>query len=510
MAGSGLLRYAFFVLMAVVALPSQSVAGGEDTPFWYRQGDQALKRALAVTPNTRRARQVILFVGDGNGVTSVTAARIFDGQSKGGSGEENSLSFERFPYVALAKTYNTDQQTPDSAGTMTAMVTGVKTRAGVISLGPEVPRGDCREAGRHRLPTLLEQARDAGFATGIVTTTRVTHATPAATYAHTPERDWESDSDIPAVMKECARDIARQLVENGPIDVVMGGGRRAFLPQGARDPEYRDIRGARADGRNLIADWQTRNPDGHYLWNRDQFEQLPAKGPVLALFEPSHMHFEADREALDGNEPSLSEMTANAIRRLEANDNGFLLVVEAGRIDHAHHAGNAYRALADGQELSRAVQVAVEATDADDTLIVVTADHSHVLTMAGYPVRGNPILGKVVINDQQGEPRRQPYKALDGRPFTTLGYGNGPGYGRHETVDSRYRQVPMPGRHLTQGEETTGKDFHQETLVPLRSETHGGEDVAIYARGPWAHLFHGVQEQNYIYHVIRHAMGSGN
>src|SRR5690554_3639480 len=218
------------LLAAVLLAAGGPVCAGEGgtTAHWRAQGQAALEAALAVQPNTRRAKNVILFVGDGNGIASVTATRIFDGQSRGEPGEENVLSYERFPHVALSKTYNTNQQVPDSAGTMSAMMTGVKTSDGVISMGPEATPGVCRGSGKSALPTLLEQVADRGLATGIVTTTRITHATPAATYAHTPHRDWEDDSLVPAAMRtECA-DIARQLVEfkhGGGIDVIMGGGR---------------------------------------------------------------------------------------------------------------------------------------------------------------------------------------------------------------------------------------------------------------------------------------------
>lgn len=491
---------------------SQSYAAELTSGDWLQQGQQALEQALALTPNTGRAKNIILFVGDGNGITSVTATRIFDGQSKGMSGEENSLSYEYFPYVALAKTYNTNQQTPDSAGTMTAMMTGVKTSAGVISVGPEAELGNCHKAGDTALATLLEQVRTEDKATGIVSTTRITHATPAATYAHSVHRDWESDADIPADMKACAEDIASQLTAaTNPIDVVLGGGRAYFLPDTVNDPEYPAKTGKRQDSRNLIAEWQQRNPTGQYLWNKAQFDALPAdfSGRIFGLFEPSHMHYEADREAMKANEPSLSAMTATAINRLQQNDKGFFLMVEAGRIDHAHHAGNAYRALTDGQELARAVQVALNKTSAEDTLIIVTADHSHTITMAGYPTRGNPILGMVKGNDDHGSPTNKPTLAQDGRPYTTLGYINGAGYGYFDSEQERYSGGVNPGRHLSASDDTTGKHFHQEALVPAYAETHGGEDVAIYARGPWAHLFHGVQEQNYIYHVINHALGHG-
>ena len=482
------------------------------TAYWRQHGERALQHALTVEPIQRKAQNIILFIGDGNGVTSVTATRIFDGQSRGLAGEEHLLSFEQLPHVALAKTYNTNQQTPDSAGTMTAIMTGVKTAAGVVGLGPEVELGNCHAPPMLPLRSLLDDARARNKATGIVTTARVTHATPAAIYAHAAHRNWESDADIPASMKPCGEDIASQLVAaTNPIDVVFGGGRANFLPATMADPEYPDQSGKRQDGRNLIAQWQQHNSTGQYLWNAEQFAALPEDfgGNILGLFEPSHLHYEADREALNGNEPSLSAMTAAAIERLAKNRNGYFLMVEAGRIDHGHHAGNAYRALTDGQELARAVQIALDKTNAENTLIIVTADHSHVITMAGYPTRGNPILGQVVANDSRGHASDSPQLADDGKPYTTLSYSNGRGYGYADSPAERYLTPATAGRHLEAGEITTSKDYHQEAHVPLGSETHGGEDVAIYARGPWAHLLHGVQEQNYLYYVMRYALSYG-
>lgn len=491
-----------------------AASAAESPQQWYADGEAALQAALALKPNTRQAKNVILFVGDGMGISTVTATRIYDGQSRGESGEENRLAWERLPYVALSKTYNTNLQTPDSAGTMSAMMTGIKTDYGVISVDQRVTKGDCASSRHAARPTLLEQAEAAGMATGIVTTARITHATPAATYAHTPDRDWENDSDLPKAAKaQGCVDIARQLIEfahgDGP-EVMLGGGRRNFLPRGLADPEHADKTGERTDGRNLIAEWQ-RQPQRTFVWNGAQLAQLdPATArthKLLGLFSPSHMAYEADRLQEIHAEPSLADMTQVALSRLQQFPEGYFLMVEGGRIDHAHHAGNAARALADGQALNAAVAKALSMVNLEDTLVVVTADHSHVFTMAGYPARGNPILGLVHAPGPDDQPMPEPLRAQDNKPYTTLGYLNGPGYAANSTLAAREQQAPNSGRHLTAKVAVTHKDFFQESLVPLESETHGGEDVAIYAGGPWAHLFHQTHEQNYIYHVMRHALG---
>ena len=480
--------------MSLLSLPL--AAHSQQSPGdWFEEGCAAVERNLALrAAEGATAKNVILFVGDGMGVSTGTAARILEGQLRGETGEENELFFETFPNLALAKTYNTDAQVPDSAGTMTAMVTGVKTRAGLISVSDAALRGDCASQQGAELLTFLEIAEMRGLATGVVSTARLTHATPAANYAHIMERNFESDADAAGLSDpgDCA-DIARQLIEftenvedSDGLEVALGGGRGAFLPnfEGA-DPEDGEA-GNRLDGRDLTGEWVERHDDAAYVWNAEQFAAVDSSevSHLLGLFELSHMEYELDRENDAGGEPSLSEMTAKAIGILSKNPNGYYLNVEAGRIDHAHHATSPRRALVDTIEFARAVQTAYEMVDLSETLIIVTADHSHVFTVAGYPGRGNPILGIVAGGD--GEPNL----ADDGMPYTTLGYINGPNPGRDEDLS-----------HV----DTTHESFRSQTLVPLGSETHGGEDVAVYAVGPGADLVRGVIEQNVIFHIMMEA-----
>lgn len=490
-------------------------APAEESPeHWQAQGQAELQRALARTPNTRQARNIILFVGDGMGISTVTAARIFDAQMRGSAGEENLLAFESFPYVGLAKTYNTNQQTADSAGTMTAMMAGIKTRAGVIGVNQYADRANCQSSHGTVVPSLMQDAAARGLATGFVTTTRITHATPAATYAHSPERNWESDADLSdeAIAHGC-QDIAAQLLSfdfGAGINVAMGGGLAAFVPATETEP-LTGRSGQRLDGRNLTREWQQKYEDSAFIWNKEQLATLDIANTkhVLGLFNRSHMSYEYDRGSDEASEPDLPAMTETAIRLLQsqAQDDGFFLMVESGRIDHAHHAGNAYRALQDTREFADAVQRAMTLTSDEDTLIIVTADHSHSLTIGGYATRGNPILGAVVGNDNHGHPRTDVSIADDDMPYTTLGYRDGLGFAEDAGGDRRYSMPIAAGRHNLREVDTTHPDFHQEALVPLESEGHAGEDVAIYARGPWAHLFHSTHEQNYIYHVMRHALG---
>ena len=198
-------------------------------------------------------------------------------------------------------------------------------------------------------------------------------------------------------------------------------------------------------------------------------------------------------------------MTSKAIDILSKNDNGYILVIESGRIDHGHHAGSAYNALTETIEYSNAVKAAVNKTNQEDTLIIVTADHSHVFTIAGYPTRGNPILGKVVGNDSFGDSKGTPSLDNDDLPYTTLGYTNGLGFadlGSETNADARYNLPINTGRKDLTQVNTTTTGYHQEALIPLSSETHAGEDIGLYAIGPGAQNIQGVVEQNVVFHLI--------
>lgn len=249
-------------------------------------------------------------------------------------------------------------------------------------------------------------------------------------------------------------------------------------------------KGSRKDSRDLTQEWLAKQPKSAYVYDQKRFDAIDPKNTdhLLGLFDIDHMEYEADRRKDTGGEPSLTQMTKKSIDILSKNKKGYVLMVEAGRIDHAHHAGNAYRALTDTVELSNAVKYALENTNPKDTLIIVTADHSHTFTIAGYPERGNPILGLVKLPG-----KTDAEKDLNGMPYTTLGYANGPGFRKSGRVVLTLSDVMQP-------------DFLQEATIPLGSETHAAEDVAIFASGPKAYLFHGVQEQSYIYQVMASAL----
>ncbi|WP_298914012.1 alkaline phosphatase [uncultured Algimonas sp.] len=501
-------------------LPANQTGSG-----WYTDARAKVdaKAAQMSAFQPERARNVILFVGDGMGISTQTAARIRQGQLAGQPGEEGLLSFEGWPNTALVKTYNVNAQTPDSAGTMTAMMSGLKTDVGVIGVDADVERGDCASAKGNEVVTALELAEIRGMSTGIVSTARITHATPAATYAKSPDRNWEDVSDMSdeAVAAGCI-DIATQLVEfetwlekrypgidvDG-IEVAMGGGRRHFLPKeaSANSPDARsEVEGDRTDGRNLTTEWAERYADGVYIFDKAGFDALPADaGRVLGLFNESHMQYAADIANDVSGEPSIVDMTIKAIDILDDDPDGFFLMVESGRIDHAHHAGNAAGALSDTIAFADAIEAAVNATDPAETLILVTADHGHVMTIGGYPKRGNPILGKIVLVGQT-----DPATAEDGLPVTTLLYNNGRGFrdlGANTNSDASYGLPVDAGRKDLAAIDTTTPGYHQEALVPLSSETHSAEDIGLFATGPGSQLAQGTVEQSVVFHIMNEALG---
>uniref|UniRef100_A0A8C2V4T1 Alkaline phosphatase n=1 Tax=Chinchilla lanigera TaxID=34839 RepID=A0A8C2V4T1_CHILA len=458
----------------------------ENPAFWNQKAAEALETAKKLQPIQTAAKNLILFLGDGMGVPTVTATRILKGQMQGQLGPETPLAMDQFPYMALSKTYNVDRQVPDSAGTATAYLCGVKANYRTIGLSAAARYNNCSTARGNEVLSVMYRAKKAGKSVGIVTTTRVQHASPAGTYAHTVNRNWYSDADMPAsALQEGCQDIATQLVSNMDIDVILGGGRRSMFPRGTPDPEYPDDvsqAGVRQDGKNLVQEWLAKHQGSRYVWNRTellQASQDPAVTRIMGLFEPSDMKYDVNRDPeLD---PSLAEMTEVAVRLLSRNPLGFYLFVEGGRIDQGHHESRAHLGLTDAVMFDSAIDKAGQLTSEQDTLTLITADHSHVFTFGGYTLRGTSIFGLA------------PSLALDFKNYTSILYGNGPGYpltsSRPDVSDS----------------ETGDPNYRQQAAVPLASETHGGEDVAVFARGPQAHLMHGVQEQSYIAHLMAFA-----
>ena len=443
------------------------------------------------------ATNVIFFLGDGMGPTTVTASRIYK------YGEAGKLNMESLTRTARIKTYSNDAQTTDSAPSMAAYMTGVKMNNEVLSMSADTKAyastatnsgyvsgadSTCPATGNGTaVTTLLELSKAAGKSVGAVTTTRITHATPAATYSHICHRDGENDIAAQAVPGSGKFNSAL----GSGVDVLLGGGWRFFKPNTVTG-------GSRTDGQDLTAKLQTAGYT--YVETGTAFKAVDATATskLVGLFNRDHLNYELDRAKNSIDEPSLADMTEKAIKILQKNGKGFFLMVEGGRIDHALHGTNAKRALEDAIAFDEAIKRALSLVDLKNTLVVVTADHDHTMTFNGYSHKGNPILGKVT-DITQTTVKKTPVlaAAADGKPYTTLVFGNGGGP-RKATRDD-----------LT-SVDTTTDDYLQEVAVNLGSagtETHGGGDVMLFSGGAGSSGFKGTMVNTKVFGLVKSALG---
>ncbi|XP_026692695.2 alkaline phosphatase, tissue-nonspecific isozyme-like isoform X2 [Ciona intestinalis] len=483
------------VLIGVVILSVLSIGNSyqkiEERPeFWTNLGKLGIEDSIKKFKklNFQKAKNIILFIGDGMNLGTITAGRISIGQkTKGKDGEEHVTSIDKLPYTGIVKTYSVDHQTPDSASTATAILTGVKTKSHRI--GVNAKADDCVTSLNNKLTNVLELANEQGKSLGIVTTTSLQHATPAAAYAHVPNRGWYSDRRMKYRDRatNCI-DISLQLLKKRrDIQVLLGGGRSYMRSMDARDEE--GYRGDRKDGRDLIQEWKEdmERRGGKYVWNISSFNDINPSSTnyLLGMFNARHMIYSVRRK----NEPTLAQMTAKAIQILSKNRKGYILLVEAGLIDVAHHQGRARFAVEEFHELERAVEVAKTATSEENTLLIVTADHGQMFMFGSGSVRGNPVYGLAPDNDNPGE-------AADGKRYTSLLYGTGPGNAAVQKSLSRQEVSTRVSRW---------KNYVVQSAVPMRGATHSAEDVVVFGRGPMAHMISGVHEQSYIGHVMMYA-----
>jgi len=493
-------------LISALAFAAATAASAQDSTLpqanseWFIAGQETIQAILDRQNNTGRAKNVILMIADGNGVGTNYATRVFAGQLQGKMGEEHVLPQETPEFhSALVKTYNINAQTPDSAPTAGAMNTGVKQRFNLINLGENAVHDDCSTVAGNELTTFAEIVTGMDKSVGVISTARLTHATPAAVYAKTASRDWEDELPEGCTAQ---KDIAAQMIDamqSGMIDIALGGGSRYFVPKGTETPN--GGKGHRPDGTDLLA--QAKDAGIQYASNKAELDALDLSKPILGMWTDSHASYEADRPE---TEPSLADMTKKAIEFLSQNENGYYLEIEAGRVDHGNHAGNAGRTLRDGVAFAEAIAMADELTDDADTLLIVTADHEHAIAFNGYCGRGTPIDGLCYDVAKTGiKHSDELLLGDDGKPYSVIGYLNGPG---SVLVKAEGQNDYAGSRPEVTEEEARDVDYIQQALIPMSSESHSGEDVAVYAKGPWAHLVDGTIEQNVIFHVMNYAINA--
>jgi len=391
-----------------------------------------------------------------------------------------------------------------------AMFTGVKTTYRTLGYDHKVVRKrPSTHKSAKKLFGVLSWAQEAGLKTGIVTTTRLTHATPAALYAHAANRDWECDAFVNREKVHSAEsipgpdefaDIARQMVESAPAnntDVILGGGLLSFKAVANSSSSSKWVC-QRSDGRDLIKEWTEKKKakKGQFVSDLQGLKAAKVNKPksLLGVFSETHLPYEYERPS---SVPSLSDMTETAIELLHMDDPGFFLMVEGGRIDHAHHKAQGKIALDETLALDQAVQKALDTLEKlnikDETLVIVTADHGHTMTLPGYPDRGADINGFLGNNE------------IDGKLETPMVYANGPGgKSTHQLKDGQCSRVDLGARNI--------KDMKYvfPAPVPRYEESHGSEDVGLWASGPLSFLFHRTHEQSYVGHVLAFSLCIGH
>lgn len=395
---------------------------------------------------------VILMIGDGMGFDHMSVARYCKGQQ---------MHMDKLPYTGYMTTHSSDSYVTDSAAAGTAIATGYKTYNGAISYTPD-----------DRKPTtLLEAAQKQNKKVGLVSTTRLTHATPASFAAHVDDRDKENE-------------IAEQIL-NKNIDVLLGGGWRHFLPRKAG--------GRREKGSNLIKKaWKQ---DYKVVNNRYALHYKAQKADkILGLFSKSHMSYELDRNP--EQTPSLAEMTDVALKNLSQDKDGFFLMVEGGRIDHASHGNDAATMVEDLLAFDQAVKEAQKFVEEHpDTLLIVTSDHeTGGLGAAAGPYKIKPeVLNNVsrsagYIAGKLNEERSNVKKVVSK-------------YANLELTEEEVKQIKNATGDYEPGN-TIGKILSNKALVGWTSGGHTAGEVPVMAVGPGAERFTGLMDNTDLFEEI--------
>lgn len=343
----------------------------------------------APPPEPQRARNVILFIGDGFGMNQLTLGLAYASEVRGSPLRMAELADAGAAGYSIPYSYA--RITTDSAAAATQMATGKRVLTETLSVDPETVEP---------LPTLLEWAEERGLATGLVSNMRLTHATPAAFKVHAKSRY------VPEA------ELADQLFSEPEVEVLLGGGGRAMVPQGTTVgdsvgglPEGTDGTSNRSDDRNLLAEAEARG--FAIVGDRDGLEAARGTERLVGIFAASHLPYVLDRswDGLDDTVPTLAELTGAAIASLAGNEEGFFLVVEGGLIDYAGHENDAGAMLAEILDYDEAVGVGFDFARArEDTLVLVTADHGTGGFSFTYGPGGPGLLPETVFPDYSAGP----------------------------------------------------------------------------------------------------------
>ena len=434
----------------------------------------ALAPATAEEP-AEGAKSAILLIGDGMSLAQIYSAQIFAEEVLDGS-----LVLPSIADTAVTTTHSADSTVTDSAAAGTAIHAGLKAQNGSINVLSD---------GAWAY-TLGQAAREAGKSVGVLSTARMTHATPASVYGHDADRDAENL-------------FAEQMVEFMP-EVALGGGARHFLPDGKRE-----------DGRNLIDEMVEMGYTS--VTNAEELQAVDSENTerLLGLFTSSHMSYEVDRLNQDLDEPSLAEMTAAALDVLDNNPEGFFVSIEAGRIDHACHDHDITGSIWDTLAFDEAVQVALDyQAEHPDVLVVATADHETAGLSLGH---GTDYF--TTINELSGVTCSLASLSdmIGGDPANAVALAEGCGL----VLNDEY--VAMLGEYPPEAEEIEGVDlgyaytWAHYVLALAEAEmagvefgpwAHSGMPVITYAVGPGADMFNGTIDNTDLPKYVAESIGA--
>lgn len=469
--------------------------------------DGANERSASYTvtneKSKKRAKNVILFVGDGMSLQARQIARIL---SKGiTEGRYNDLlNMEKMDNVAVVTTSGYDAIVTDSANSASAYATGHKSVVNAMGVYEDCTKDPFDDPKVENIIELVKRTR--GMATGIVSTSNITDATPAAMVSHTRRRAEQNF-------------IAQSMLEDKHRpDVILGGGSRHFIPM--------DVPGSkRKDNVDVIKSFE----DLGYSFSgtKTELENTPESADkLLGLYQLDNMNVYIDRAVIKNpkvlkgfnDQPGLVEMTEKAIDTLSKNDNGFFLMVEGACVDKQLHVLDWQRAAYDNIELDKAVGVAQKfAAQNDDTLIVVVADHAHGASITGTYHELDGKTGREAVRTY-ADSKWPTFEDADGDgfpdnpdPAVTLAvqFANHPDC----NIDYRFKDVPTPpaimgkdgkaiANPLTKGEFYAGN-------IPAKAdqEVHAADDVILTAQGPGADYFKGTMDNTEIFFGIVRALG---
>lgn len=450
----------------------------------------------------KKAKNVILFIGDGMSLQAKQMGRILSKGIKEGK-YNDLLNMEKMPNMALITTSGYDSLTTDSANSASAYATGHKSVVNAMGVYENHTKDPLDDPRVENIIELVKRTRDMG--TGVVTTASVTDATPAAMLTHTRRR---------AEQNYIAADM---LVEKHRPDVILGGGSRYFTPQSAKGSK-------RTDNRNLISEFEQLGYS--YSSNQKELDATSLKATkLLGLYTPNTMDVYLDREVLKNpavlkeynNQPNLIDMTDKALNALEQNKNGFFLMVEGASIDKQLHAMDWQRATYDTIEFDKAVGLGQEfAKKHPDTLLIVVADHAHGASITGtytekYGKTGREAVGTYAKSEfPTFEDKNDDGFPDDPNPDVTLAVQ----YANHPDMNTNYKllPVPTPGSIMKDGKAIANPDIKGEFQpgnIPDNdsSEAHAADDIVLMAQGPGSEYFHGVMDNTEVFFGIVRALG---